>query len=123
VEQPRHTRLLDLIGVVATVEGLRGVVQGAAQVPDAGAFGANVDNELRFYSAWYATFGLLLLGTRTRPPVARELERAAAVGFGLAATGRLLSTRRHGRPHPTQLALLAAEVVLPALLLRRDRRP
>ena len=109
--------LLTALGAVVTFEGLRGVVQGARQVVGGGPVSANIDSEYRFYSAWYAAFGLLLLGAARRPEHEARLVRAGAGGFLLAATGRALSSRTSGPPHPLQRALMAVEFVLSAVLV------
>ena len=109
--------LLATLGVVATFEGTRGVVQGARQVVAGGPVSANVDSEYRFYSAWYAVLGVLLLGAARRPEHETRLVRACAGGFLLAGSGRLLSARTAGPPHPLQRALMAVELVLPAVLV------
>jgi hypothetical protein len=109
--------LLGTLGVVATVEGTRGVVQGARQVVAGGPVSANVDSEYRFYSAWYAVLGVLLLRAAPRPEQEAAVVRAAAGGFLLAACGRLLSIRTAGPPHPLQRGLLGVELVLPAVLV------
>jgi hypothetical protein len=109
--------LLTALGAVATFEGVRGVVQGAAQVVAGGPVSANVDSEYRFYSAWFAVMGVLLLGAARRPEHETRLVRAAAGGCLLGASGRAISTRTAGRPHPTQWALMAIEFALAAVLV------
>jgi hypothetical protein len=109
--------LLTVLGGVATFEGVRGVVQGARQVVAGGPVSANVDSEYRFYSAWFAVFGALLLGAARRPEQETRLVRAAAGGCLLGAAGRVVSARTAGRPHPSQRLLMAIELVLPAVLV------
>jgi hypothetical protein len=109
--------LLTALGAVATFEGVRGVVQGAGQVVAGGPASANVDSEYRFYSAWFAVFGVLLLGAARRPEQETPLVRAAAGGCLLGASGRVLSTRTAGPPHPTQRALMLIEFALAAILV------
>jgi hypothetical protein len=108
--------LLTVVGGVATFEGVRGVVQGARQVVAGGPVSANVDSEYRFYSAWYAALGALLLAAARRPEHETRLVRAAAGGFLLAASGRALSARTAGPPHPVQRALMVIELALAAVL-------
>ena len=115
--RPGLVALLTALGAVATFEGARGVVSGARQVVAGGPVSANVDSEFRFYSAWYAVFGVLLLGAARRPEHEGRLVRTAAAGFLLAAGGRALSARSLGPPHPLQRLLMAAELVLPAVLV------
>jgi hypothetical protein len=116
------TALLAAVGTVATVEGARGVLQGARQVPAGGPVSANVDSEYRFYSAWYAVAGVLVLGAARRPERETRLVRACAGGFLAAAAGRALSARTLGPPHPLQRVLMALEVVLPPVLVAWQRR-
>lgn len=105
------------MGAVATVAGARGVLQGAAEVPDPGTPTASVDSEYRFYAAWYHVTGLLLLRAARRPEDATTVVRAAGAALLLAASGRVMSIRRHGRPHRSQLALTAIEFALPPVLV------
>jgi hypothetical protein len=109
--------VLSLIGVVATFEGARGVVQGASQVVDGGRVSANVDSEYRFYAAWYHVLGLLLLSAARRPEAEARIIRACAGGFLLAACGRVLSMRAVGPPHRLQKVLMALEFVIPAVIV------
>ena len=105
------------MGVVAAGMGAKGVVQGAGEVPDPGSPTASVDSEYRFYAAWYHVTGLQLLRAARRPEDATALIRATAGALAIAASGRLMSIRRFGRPHPSQLALLAVELALPPILV------
>jgi hypothetical protein len=50
-------------------------------------------------------------------PLDRRTTRTLGAGWLLAATGRVLSWRTVGRPHPLLLALGAAEAALAAELL------
>ena len=113
---------LTTLGAVATVAGARGVLVGAAEVPDGGRVSANVDSEYRFYAAWYHLLGLVLLRTSRSANVDRSVVDFCAGGFALAAVGRLLSLRTLGRPHRTQLLLLALEIVTAAILPMWHRR-
>jgi Domain of unknown function (DUF4345) len=109
--------LLAVLGSVATAEGLRGVAQGTRQVIDGGPVSPNVDSEYRFFSAWYAALGVLLISAARRPEREARVVRAAAGGFLVAACGRALSARTVGRPHQVQRALMAVEFALPAILV------
>ena len=114
--------LLGAIGAVAVAAGLRDALGGSAKVVGAnGPVAANVDSELRFYSSWYAVFGVLALRAARRPESEPAVVQAAAGGFLLAAVSRLLSLRSHGRPHPTLLALTAVEFVIPPVVLAWQR--
>lgn len=122
-------RALRIGGAVAVVAGLHQVVTGNAGVvgnrpdldgwrdPESAAALRNVDSELRFYGAWYATAGALMLRAAAGPRVDRGTRRLLGLGWLLAATGRVLSIRAVGRPHPLFVALGAAELALAAELL------
>lgn len=108
----RADHLLEVIGGIATLAGARGVVVGAAEAPGHAAVSANVDSEYRFYAAWYLVFGLTLLRAARRGSFDRARAQECAIGFGVAAAGRLLSARRLGPPSRGQQVLLAIEVVI-----------
>lgn len=108
----RADHLLKVIGGIATVAGARGVVVGAAEVPDCPSVSRNVDSEYRFYAAWYLVFGLLLLRATRRQSFDRALAQACAGGFGAAAAGRLISAWRLGPPSRGQQILLVAELII-----------
>lgn len=114
--------LLSVIGAVATGAGGRGVVRGSAEVLGGGAGSPSVDSEYRFYAAWYAVFGVLLLGAARRPEESASVVRACGAGFFLAACGRLLSMRALGPPHRSQKVLTAIELVIPAVVVPWQRR-
>jgi hypothetical protein len=73
--------------------------------------------------------GALLLEAARRPEHETRMVRAAAGGFLLAASGRAISTRTAGPPHPVQRALMAIEFALAAVLVpwqarvAADRQP
>jgi hypothetical protein len=110
------------VGAVATVAGARGVLVGATETPGTTAVAANVDSEYRFYAAWYHVVGLVLLRAARSEEVDRAAVQLCAGGFGIAAAGRLLSLRKVGRPHPSQLALLVLEIVIAVGLPTWHRR-
>ena len=117
----RHQRrALRLGGAVAVVAGLHQLATGGTGVvghrPDGSAGARNVDSELRFYGAWYATAGALMLRAASGP-LDRRTTRTLGAGWLLAAAGRVLSVRAVGRPHPLLLALGVAEAALALELL------
>lgn len=114
---PRGLRAaLAVIGAVATAAGASGVVRGAREVADAGAFSPNVDSEYRFYAAWYHIVGLALITSSRRRVVPATAVHGCSLGFFLAASGRLLSVRRVGTPHWSRTALMIIEFAIAALL-------
>jgi hypothetical protein len=82
-----------------------------------------VESELRFYSAFYAIWGLRVLRTARRVELdPRAIDEIAAPLF-LAGLGRAGAWVAIGRPHPLQRVLLGIELVAPPLLLlERARR-
>ena len=103
-------------GVHQAVTGLGGVL-GAGPVVGGDHAARNVDSELRFYGAWYAAAGAMMLRTGSSARADRSTTRVLGAGWLLAATGRVLSWRAVGRPHPLFIALGLAEVALAAELL------
>lgn len=104
-------------GVVATLAGLDTVIRGARSVAGRPRASAALDSELRFYSAFYVGYGLLLLRTAPTADGDRASVRSlAGVLFG-AGLARAAAWRATGRPHPAQVGLLAIELGLPPLAL------
>jgi hypothetical protein len=108
---------LAAIGAVATVAGTSGVVRGSAEIIGGGPVSARVDNEYRFYAAWYPVFGVLLLRAARQPEREALIVRAAATGFLIAAGGRVLSIRKLGQPNSLQKVLMALEFAIPAVII------
>ena len=114
--------LLGAMGVVAAAAGADGVLRGASGVRAAGRVSADVDSEFRFFAAWYAAFGVLLLDAARGREGTERTVRIASGGLLAGAIGRVLSIRRFGRPSVLYRILMAIEIVLPVLVLAwRDR--
>ena len=105
------------MGAVMVIAGLAGVILGKGTVPDAGAVTPNIDSEIRFFAAWYAGAGILLLTSLRHLESARPIVLFVAGAFFLAGCARLLSWAAVGRPHWSQLALMAVELVLPFVIV------
>jgi hypothetical protein len=114
--------VLGALGAVATAGGARGMVQGAAEVVDAGSYSANVDSEYRFYAAWYHVAGLVLLRAARRPEDATVMVRLFSAGLLTAACARLLSARMVGSPHRLQRLLMGLEFAIPVVLIPWQRQ-
>lgn len=111
------------LGVLAGVAGTHDVVRGVTGVRHAGA-GApdpNVDSEHRFFAAWYAAAGVALLRAAADPERHGDAVRLAAAGSLLGALGRAISRHTTGRPHPLYTGLMAAEVIIPPVLVTWQR--
>jgi Domain of unknown function (DUF4345) len=101
-------------GGVATAAGLHTVVAGARSIAGQELANPAVESELRFYATFYAAYGLFAL--RVAPRADRDTRGVRAVAgavflAGLARAGGWLAA---GKPHNTQLALLAIELGAPA---------
>lgn len=110
------------IGTIATTAGLHTVFSGARSVPGHATAGPELESELRFYAAFYVAYGLAAL--RLAPRVGhdpRALHGLAGAMF-LGGLGRAPAWHASGPPHPTQRALMAIELALPAALLAWQRR-
>jgi hypothetical protein len=106
-----------VLGAVALVFGALTILIGAAFVLDGGRVSASVDSELRFYAAWYAAAGVVLLRASARIESEGSAIRAVCVVFFIAGCARLLSLIFVGTPHPVFLALMVAELTIPALVV------
>jgi len=109
--------VLCVVGSVAVVAGAATMLFGASIVPDRGHVTPSVDSEMRFYGVWYAAAGVLLLRTVRTVETAGTTVRAVAACFFLAGCSRVISLVVLGRPHVTQLALMALELALPPLIV------
>jgi hypothetical protein len=109
--------VLTVIGAGSVAFGLLGVLKGGDGVIDGGPVSANVDSEIRFFSAWYAVLGVLVLRAARRPESETIAVRACGGGFLLAAVGRMLSRRAAGAPAPLFQVLTAAEFAIPAVIV------
>jgi hypothetical protein len=58
--------LIAAIGTVVLVAGLGSMILGTSVVPGAGDASASLDSELRFFAAWYAVVGIVLLNAVKR---------------------------------------------------------
>ena len=109
--------LLSVIGLVALTFGTLSMILGPGAVADGGSTSVNVDSELRFYGAWYAAAGLVLLHSARRPESEGPAIRVVCVTFGLAGLARLLGIVLVGAPDPVFVALMVAEWVIPIVVI------
>jgi len=105
------------IGTVAATFGTVGVLKGSGGVVNGGRVSPNVDSEMRFFAAWYAVLGLLLLRAVRRPESEATIVRACGAGFFLAACGRVLSMKAVGPPSTLFKVLTAIEFAIPAVIV------
>jgi hypothetical protein len=121
------------LGISAVAIALSIFLLGAAQTAWAGeriydaltgwrgpfspAWPASMDNELRFYSALWGGYGLLLLAAaRDMARWDRAIPWLAGVFFA-GGVGRVISALQVGPPHPFFLFLAGTELVTPPVLI------
>jgi hypothetical protein len=108
--------VLTILGLVALVFGSLTVFTGAAGVVGGGEVPASVDSELRFYAAWYAAAGVVMLRTVPRVESAGTTIRALCAVLILAAGARVISIFVIGTPHPVFLVLMVVEFAIPLVI-------
>lgn len=109
--------VLGTFGVIAIAFGGLTIVTGASTIPDAGVVATSVDNEMRYFGAWYIVAGVLALRSARDPDPESFTIRLLAAGLLLGAGGRVASIVAVGSPHPLFLVLLGVEVVAALVIL------
>lgn len=120
--QRRLRGVLGVGGVVATSAGLHTLLGGGKSFPPWRQANAMVESELRFYSAFYAAYGLCVIDSARRADLDSPAVRALAATLFLAGLGRAGAWLRVGKPHPLQRALLAIELTGPPLVVVEQAR-
>jgi uncharacterized protein DUF4345 len=111
----RHLKnLAGFTGLSCIVIGIYHFVLGTASVPGATDANATVDSRERFYSAYFAGYGLAWLGAARRSPIRAGEVRLLAGLMLVSAIGRVISLVHNGRPHWFQEVLTAVEFIVPA---------
>jgi hypothetical protein len=103
-----------ITGLSCVAIGIYHFALGTASVPGASDANATVDSRERFYSAYFAGYGLAWLGAARRSPIRSTEIRLLASLMLVSAVGRVISLVDKGRPHWFQEVLTAVEVVIPA---------
>ena len=112
----RHLKNLAMFtGLSCVAIGIYHFALGTASVPGATDANATVDSRERFYSAYFAGYGVAWLRAARKSPVRAGDVRLLAGLMLLSAVGRLISLVHNGRPHWFQEVLTAIEFVVPAV--------
>ncbi|MGA9492142.1 MAG: DUF4345 domain-containing protein [Mycobacterium sp.] len=109
--------LAGFTGLSCIAIGLYHFALGTASVPGATDANATVDSRERFYSAYFAGYGLAWLRAARSPIHAAQVRLLAGVML-VSGIGRLISLVDKGRPHWFQEVLTAVEFVVPAIFFR-----
>ncbi len=107
--------LAGLTGLSCIAIGIYHFALGTASVPGATDANATVDSRERFYSAFFAGYGVAWLRAARKSPIRAGDVRLLAGLMLLSAVGRILSLFHNGRPHWFQEVLTAIEFVVPAV--------
>jgi uncharacterized protein DUF4345 len=109
--------LLAAIGVVAVVAGLITVLAGADSLLGVGEVEAPVDNEMRFYAAFWVALGGVALWVAPRAEQETGVVRAIAAAIFLGGLARIVSIASVGEPHSSQYVLMGIELAIPPILV------
>ncbi|WIM89959.1 DUF4345 domain-containing protein [Candidatus Mycobacterium wuenschmannii] len=111
----RHLKnLAGFTGLSCIAIGIYHFLLGVSSVPGATGANATVDSRERFYSAYFAGYGVAWLGAARRSPIRATEIRLLAGLMLVSAVGRVISLVANGRPHWFQEVLTAVEFVVPA---------
>lgn len=95
----------------------------APGTPDlTGLSGADIDNEMRFYSVLWMAYGAVALWVARALPERIALLRLMLGVFCMGGIGRVISYFAVGTPHPLFLLLMWIEIALPPLLIALSYR-
>jgi hypothetical protein len=108
---------LSILGFIALVAGAVTVIFGATSLTGVDDPSPAVDSEMRFYAAWYAAAGVLLLRAVPRLEGEGSLIRGIALVFFIAGCARGLSWIVVGRPPGLALMLMVIELSLPFVIV------
>ena len=112
----RHLRnLAGFTGLTCIAIGIYHFALGTASVPGATDANATVDSRERFYSAYFAGYGVAWLRAARKSPIHAGEVRLLAGLMAISGIGRLISLVHNGRPHWFQEVLTAIEFVVPAV--------
>ena len=108
-------KLAGFTGLSCIAIGVYHFALGTASVPGATDANATVDSRERFYSAFFAGYGLAWLRAVRKSPIRATDVRLLAGLMLLGGVGRFISLVSNGRPHWFQEALMTIEIVVPAV--------
>jgi Domain of unknown function (DUF4345) len=106
--------LAGFTGLSCIAIGIYHFALGTASVPGATDANATVDSRERFYSAYFAGYGVAWLRAARKSPIHAGEVRLLAGLMLVSGIGRLISLVHNGRPHWFQEVLMAIEFIVPA---------
>src|ERR1700727_2994734 len=111
---PSLRNLARFTGLSCIAIGIYHLALGSASVPGATDANATVDSRERFYSAYFAGYGVAWLRAARKSPIRAGEVRLLAGLMLISGIGRLISLVHNGRPHWFQEVLTAIEFIIPA---------
>ncbi len=106
---------LILFGVVCIGIGLAHLLFGPATIIGGGPVSATVDSELRFYAVLFMGFGAAFIWAARDIAQRGGVVNALGVLFLLGGLARFLAWWQSGPPHWFFIAMIAVEIVIPAV--------
>ena len=106
-----------LVGVLHLVFGVAGEVMLGAKLTDAALQEPVLDSQNRFYGIAFSLYGVLFYLSATDISRYHLVLRCVLWVFFLAGCARFVSIYTHGLPSNLVLGLLAAEILLPPIVL------
>jgi Domain of unknown function (DUF4345) len=109
--------LLIALGAIAFIAGASTVVLGATSVVGIDDPSPAVDSEMRFFAAWYAAAGVLLVRAARQVEINGTLIRGVSVTVFIAGCARALSWMAVGKPPAMAIVLMGIELALPFVII------
>jgi hypothetical protein len=106
-----------VLGGVAVLSGLLGIVVGPQALPGGGPVNATIDGEYRFTNVFWLAAGLLIWWSLRRPEQRADVTRVILAIASLGGVARLISAAVTGWPHPVFIGALVLELVVVPLVI------
>ena len=109
--------ILYAIALVAAITGLNVLIGGAASIPGAtGVAESSVDNELRFFSVFWLSYGALCFWVAKNIQTQYKFIPFIALAFFIGGLGRLISMLSVGSPASILIPAMILEFVIPIFI-------
>ena len=109
--------VIAVLGGVAVLSGLLGIVAGPQALPGGGPVNATVDSEYRFTNVFWLGAGLLIWWSLRRPEQRADVTRVILAIASLGGVARLISAAVMGWPHPVFIGALVLELAVVPLVI------